>query len=166
MFNAVIRNTIAVTMLTAGYKENVIPGAAEAMLDCRLAPGQSAQDVAREIEAISGPDIDIELELVMESPARTSSLDSPLYEAIQRGVSRHDPGAIVLPMLSAVATDGRFLSERGITYYGYCPLRLPEDFAFSELIHSHDERIPVDAFREGVQVLTETVLDFCCAHVT
>ena len=67
-------------------------------------------------------------------------------------------------MLSTVATDGRFLAPRGVTYYGFCPLRLSRTFRFSELIHSHDERIPVNAFREGVRILTETVIDFCCAE--
>jgi len=159
MFNAMLRNTVSATILKAGYKENVIPGSAEVTLDCRLIPGQTEQDMVREIGAIVGPEL--ELEASMRSPGAESRLDTPLFEAIVRNLKRYDPEAEVVPMLMVGGTDGRFLGARGIPYYGYSPIRMPAGLRFMELIHSHDERIPVEAFREGARVFAETVLDFC-----
>jgi acetylornithine deacetylase/succinyl-diaminopimelate desuccinylase-like protein len=159
MFNAMLRNTISVTRLNAGYKDNVIPGSAEATLDCRLVPGQTDKDMMREIQKIVGPEI--ELEGIVLSSGAESDIDTPLFEAMVRNLKRYDPEATVVPLLMVGGTDGRFLGARGINYYGYSPIRMPAGLKFMELIHSHDERIPVDAFREGVRVFAETVLDFC-----
>lgn len=158
-FGAMLRNTAAVTGLEAGYKHNVIPSSAEASLDCRLAPGQTTEDVMREIKEIVGQEI--ELEAALSSPACESSFDTPLFETIVRHLKQYDPEAEVVPMLLSGATDGRFLGEQGVTYYGYSPIRLPADLKFMETIHGHDERIPVQPFRQGVQVFAQTVLDFC-----
>lgn len=158
-FRAMLHNTVAVTGLEAGYKHNVIPGSAEANLDCRLIPGQTVEDVMREITEIVGPEI--ELEALVSSPAAESRFDTPLFETMARNLKRYDPEAVVVPMLLTGATDGRFLGARGTICYGYSPIRLPADLKFMELIHGHDERIPVEPFREGVRVFIETVLDFC-----
>jgi acetylornithine deacetylase/succinyl-diaminopimelate desuccinylase-like protein len=161
MFNAITHNTVAVTGLNAGYKHNVIPSSAEASLDCRIIPGQRLEDLSREIKEIVGDDV--KLEVVLSSPACESRFDTPLFETMVRHLKAYDPEAEVVPLLLFGGTDGRFLGWRGVTYYGYSPIRLPANLKFLELIHSHDERIPVDAFREGVQVFAETVLDFCTA---
>lgn len=161
MFNAILRNTVAVTGLSAGYKHNVIPSSAEANLDCRVIPGQMLEDLTREIKEIVGDDI--ELEVVLSSPACESRFDTPLFETMVHHLKAYDPEAEVVPMLLVGGTDGRFLGWRGVTYYGYSPIRLPAELKFLELIHGHDERIRVDAFREGVRVFAETVLDFCGA---
>jgi acetylornithine deacetylase/succinyl-diaminopimelate desuccinylase-like protein len=158
-FRAIVRNTVAVTGLAAGYKHNVIPSSAEANIDCRLAPGQTAKDAVREIQDIVGPQI--ELDVVLSSPANESRLDTPLFETMARHLKRYDPEGIVLPMLATGATDGRFLRARGIISYSYSPIRLPAELKFMQTIHGHDERIPADAFREGARVFAETVLDFC-----
>jgi len=163
MFNALVRNTTAVTGLNAGIKHNVIPSRAEANLDCRMIPGQTVEDVTREIREAVGDDIAIELETLRSSPAIESRFDTPLFAAIVRNLKRYDPEAEVVPLLLSGATDGRYVGWRGTIYYGYSPLRLPDDFNFLETVHGHDERIPVDAFREGVQVFGETVLDFCAS---
>ncbi len=161
MMNAILRNTITVTGLEAGYKHNVIPGVAHASLDCRLVPGQSITDVEREIREIAATDMELDLVEDMLTPPVESRFDTPLFEAMKRNLEASDPGSQVMPLLLVGGTDGRFLAERGTIYYGYSPIRLPSELKFLELIHSHDERIPVDAFRDGVKVFIETVLDFC-----
>jgi acetylornithine deacetylase/succinyl-diaminopimelate desuccinylase-like protein len=158
-FRAMLHNTVAVTGLEAGYKHNVIPSRAEAALDCRLIPGQTAEDAMREIKEIVGAEV--ELEVILSSPATESRFDTPLFETMVRHLKRYDPEAVTVPMLTTGGTDGRFLGARGVIYYGYCPIRLPADLKFMETIHGHDERIPVNAFREGVRVFGETALDFC-----
>ena len=161
MMNAILRNTITVTGLEAGYKHNVIPGVAQANLDCRLVPGQGIDDVEREIRSIAATDLELEIIDEMTTPPVESRFDTPLFEAMRSNLVAYDPGSQVMPLLLVGGTDGRFLAERGTIYYGYSPIRLPSKLKFLELIHSHDERIPVDAFREGVRVFIQTVLDFC-----
>jgi acetylornithine deacetylase/succinyl-diaminopimelate desuccinylase-like protein len=161
MMNAILRNTITVTGLQAGYKHNVIPGEASANLDCRLVPGQSIADVEREIRQIVATDVELEIIEEMSTPPVESRFDTPLFEAMRRNLLAYDPGSQVMPLLLVGGTDGRFLAERGAIYYGYSPIRLPSELRFLQLIHSHDERIPVDAFRDGVKVFVETILDFC-----
>jgi acetylornithine deacetylase/succinyl-diaminopimelate desuccinylase-like protein len=158
LLDAMLRNTCAVTGLDAGYKHNVIPSRAEATLDCRLVPGQTPEDAIREIHDVVGRDVAIEV--VLASAAPESPLDTPLYAAISTQVEAFDPEATVLPLLMPGATDGRFLRARDVDVYGFGPLRLDPGFDFISLIHAHDERIPLAAFRDGVKVLGETVLAF------
>jgi len=159
MLGAIIRNTVSVTGLRAGYKHNVIPGTAEATVDCRLVPGQTPADVEREILEIAGSGIEFEEDMTY-LPVE-SRFDTPLFETMRRHIEAYDPGSEAMPMLLVGGTDGRFLVRRGTIYYGYSPIRLPAELRFMELVHGHDERIPVEAFRDGVRVFIETVMDFC-----
>ena len=159
LFAAVVRNTISVNVIRAGDRPNVIPPVAEAEIDCRLVPGQTIEAFRDLVQEIVGPAIDVTL--VAGSGATEQPLDTPLWEAVVRALKRYDAGAEAVPFLMPGGTDGRFLARKGIVCYGFSPIRLPGDLHFLRLIHSDDERIPVDAFREGVRVLGETVLDFC-----
>jgi acetylornithine deacetylase/succinyl-diaminopimelate desuccinylase-like protein len=161
LFGAMLRNTVAVSGLQAGYKHNVIPSTAEATLDCRLIPGQTVEDAIREIHEVVGDEV--ELEVVLASSAPESPMDTPLFGAMVERLRAYDPEATVLPLLMPGATDGRFLRQRGVTVYGFSPLRLDPEFDFISLVHAHDERIPIEPFRAGVRVFGETVLAACGA---
>jgi acetylornithine deacetylase/succinyl-diaminopimelate desuccinylase-like protein len=161
LFNAILRNTVTVTGLEAGYKHNVIPGEATANLDCRIVPGQTEHDVIDEVRAVVGEGF--EFEIVGHSPATESPLDTELYESMVKHLRDYDPEGIVVPMLLVGGTDGRHLAPGGLIYYGYSPIRLPAELKFMQLVHGHDERIPVAEYREGAVVLARTVLDFCSA---
>lgn len=159
MFSAILRNTVAVTGLDAGYKHNVIPGHAEAWLDCRMIPGQTEDDMLDQIRQVVGEGF--EFEVVGHSPPTESPLDTALYESMVEHLSGYDPEAVVVPMLLVGGTDGRHLAPRGLKYYGYSPIRLPAELKFMQLVHGHDERIPLAEYREGVSVFARTILDFC-----
>ncbi|HSQ18282.1 MAG TPA: M20/M25/M40 family metallo-hydrolase, partial [Anaerolineales bacterium] len=75
--NALTTNTISATMLEAGSKVNVIPSSAEVALDCRLVPGQNPEDVMREIKAITGDKV--ELEVISTSSGAAFSTETELY---------------------------------------------------------------------------------------
>jgi acetylornithine deacetylase/succinyl-diaminopimelate desuccinylase-like protein len=152
-------NTATPTQLSAGQAPNVIPSTAEAVLDGRLLPGFDRSSFLAELAPLLGPDIEVQ---VMEygAPLETP-VDTPLFQAMAAGLGRHDPAAIVLPYMLSGATDAKFAAQLGIKSYGFSPLKLEVGEPFGELIHGHDERVPVRALAFGVQVLYEVVRDFC-----
>lgn len=156
---ASLRNTVSPTQLAAGMKANVIPSEAEATLDGRLLPGFDRDSFLAELRPRLGRHIEIEVE--QYSPPLEVSADTPLFRAIEAGLHRHDPGGAVVPYMLSGATDAKLFSQLGVRCYGFSPLRLRPDEAFDHLIHAHDERVSIEAFAFGVQVLYETVRDFC-----
>jgi acetylornithine deacetylase/succinyl-diaminopimelate desuccinylase-like protein len=159
---AVFHNTVSPNQLRAGYKVNVIPSEAEALLDGRLLPGFDPDGFLAEVRPRLGEGI--EISIVHTSPPLEASSETPLFKAIEQQLARSDPGAIVVPYMMAGATDAKLFAQLGTQCYGFAPLKLQPDTPFDGLIHGHDERISVDAFAFGVHTLYETVRDFCTAR--
>lgn len=154
---ASLRTVANPTGLTAGYKHNVIPDRAEALLDIRTLPGQEDRVLA-EIADLAGPGIEIEVvhrDIGLETPFR-----GPLVDQMAQSIERFDPGAEILPYLLSAGTDNKALSKLGITGYGFAPLRLPADMDFPSMFHGVDERVPVDALVFGKDVLTDLLLRY------
>ena len=149
MIGATLRDTANPTMLTAGYKSNVIPSVAEAAVDCRILPGRM-EAFDRELDEILGPDIEKEW---MELPPVETTFDGALVDAMTASIAAEDPGAKVLPYMLSGGTDAKSFHTLGIRNFGFVPLRLPADLDFSGLFHGVDERVPVDALRFGTRVL-------------
>jgi acetylornithine deacetylase/succinyl-diaminopimelate desuccinylase-like protein len=158
---AMLRNTVSPTMLEAGQKVNVIPSKASAHLDGRVIPGQTIEQFLAEIRRVVGPDLDITVHREHEGVVFSS--DTPLYTAIARSVNRHAPEATVVPYMIPGFTDAFAYARLGATCYGFAPVKLPKDLDFAKMFHGHDERIPVDGFVWGTNLLAELVADFCKA---
>lgn len=159
---AMLSNTAVPTMLAAGTKHNVIPGFAEAWVDGRSLPGQTAQDLVREIHDVIGHDIAIDVERDMPpiEPA-PSDPQSPLWALMAAAIRKHDRDGIPVPYLAPGFTDAKSWSRLGTRCYGFMPVRFPDDGTrFADLFHGHDERIPVDGLRWGVGVLYDVVRAF------
>jgi acetylornithine deacetylase/succinyl-diaminopimelate desuccinylase-like protein len=162
VLSALLRNTVSPTVLAAGSKENVIPSRASAVLDGRVLPGFTTADVIAEIKAALGRDGDgIRFEVIREAPPHVVPSETPLFDLMAKVVPEHDPGASAVPYMISGFTDGGPLATLGIKTYGFTPVRLPESLNFAALFHGNDERIPVDGFRWGVQVLCDVVERFC-----
>jgi acetylornithine deacetylase/succinyl-diaminopimelate desuccinylase-like protein len=159
LFTAMLSNTVAPTMLSAGQKTNVIPSSAEAHLDCRLLPGQTPQDAIAEIQAITGPGL--RFEVLHHSSGAEFSTQTPLYAALEQAVRLMDAQAIVAPMLLPGATDACQYQRAGITVYGFTPGVLDPDFPWARLPHGHDERLPLSVLRTGIPALWQVVSQFC-----
>lgn len=158
---AMLRNTVAPTMLAAGAKVNVIPSKASAHIDGRVIPGQTIAQFLDEIRAVIGPELEITVHEQHEGV--TFSSDTPLYDAIQQKLSKHAPEATVVPYMVPGFTDAFAYARLGATCYGFAPVKLPRELDFAKMFHGHDERIPVDGFLWGTDVLCELVRDFCAA---
>jgi acetylornithine deacetylase/succinyl-diaminopimelate desuccinylase-like protein len=152
-----LRTTTNPTVLSAGYKHNVIPDTAEALIDIRTLPGQESDVLAR-VQQLVGPDIEIEVlhsDIGLENP-----FDGALVDQMVATLHRADPGASVLPYLLSGGTDNKALAKLGITGYGFAPLQLPEELDFPAMFHGVDERVPLDALVFGRQVLGDLLLNY------
>src|SRR6266498_1588324 len=147
---ATIRNTPNPTRLSAGYKDNVIPGRASATIDCRTLPGHQ-DELLSQLREVIGPDI--EVEYVQRQPGLETTFDGPLVDAMAAALRHADPGARAVPYMLSGGTDAKGLSRLGIRCFGFAPLRLPPELDFAALFHGVDERVPVDGLQFGVRVL-------------
>lgn len=152
IYNAMVRDTISLTLLQGGHKVNVIPSESTAALDCRLIPGSSKEDFLREIKKRLGEKI--EVELISESESLPPSpFDTDLFRAIQKFAAENDPDCPVVPQLLPGATDSRFLREKGIITYDFCPFRLTEEDLLK--VHGNNERILVENLTFGMKMMIE-----------
>ncbi|MFT7840531.1 M20/M25/M40 family metallo-hydrolase [Saccharothrix sp. BKS2] len=155
MIGATLRDTANPTMLSAGYKANVIPSVAEATVDCRILPGRE-EAFDRELAELLGPEVEREW---LGLPPVETTFDGALVDAMVASISAEDPGARVLPYMLSGGTDAKSFQQLGIRNFGFAPLRLPADLDFSALFHGVDERVPVEALRFGVRVLDRFLRD-------
>lgn len=149
---ATLRTTANPTGLTAGYKHNVIPDRAEALIDVRVLPGTEDAALA-DIRRIVGDRI--EIETVVRDVGLENPFSGDVVSAMVASLARHDPGAPVIPYLMGAGTDNKALSRLGIAGYGFAPLRLPRGLDFTGMFHGVDERVPLDSLVFGQRVLTD-----------
>lgn len=159
---AILRNTANPTVLKTGNPINVIPSTASVDIDGRLAPGQNAADLIRELQNITAriPGVDAKFEILEESPAVSFSPDTPLFEEIEKGLREADPEAHVIPSIIQGFTDSKNYARLGAICYGFYPLQLPEEIDFASLFHGIDERIPITGFHWGIKTLTQVLQKF------
>jgi len=152
IYNAMVRDTISLTILQGGNKANVIPSESTATLDCRLIPGTSKDDFLREIKGKLGDEI--EVKAIAESHSLLPSpLDTELIQAIKKFAAENDPDCPVVPLLLPGATDSRFLRDKGITTYDFCPFRLTEKEIMR--VHGNNERIALENLKFGMRMLVK-----------
>ena len=145
-----LRHSAVPTMLTAGYKLNVIPGEAVAEVDTRVVPGGEAE-FRREVERIVGEHVDVEW-AQLNAPV-VAPVDGPLVETVRAAVAHDDPDGVVVPYLLPASTDNKSFSRLGIAGYGFTPLRVPDGFDAFGQFHAVDERVPLTALRFGARVM-------------
>ncbi len=145
-----LRDVSNVTIVSGGYKDNVVPETATATVDLRYIPGRAEAAIAAVREAVGG---DIEVRATMELPAFETPFSGRLVDELQAVIAEVDPGAVVLPHLVPGGTDNKALRRLGIDGYGFIPLRLPSGFPFPRMFHGVDERVPLESLVFGEDVL-------------
>jgi acetylornithine deacetylase/succinyl-diaminopimelate desuccinylase-like protein len=159
MWNSILRDTIAPTMLSAGVRANVVPSEARGNLNVRLLPGDSVRDVIADLtKIVNDPQIRFEIAPDQGIPSPPSSLDSPLYQTIERVSGQVFPDAVVVPFLSPFATDSAQLRLHSVQAYGLAPFPLTE--GDDARMHADDERIPLDSFQKGIAYMCRVVSEF------
>jgi acetylornithine deacetylase/succinyl-diaminopimelate desuccinylase-like protein len=141
-----LRTTCVATLLRGGHAENALPQSATATFNCRLFPGMRADAVEQRLRQAAGPNV--EVERVFDLPESDASpLRADVLEAVTRAVHATHPGLPIVPEMAPYTTDGNFFRSAGIPTYGVSAVYLkPSD----DLSHGLDERVPVDAFYDGL----------------
>ncbi|MCO5202966.1 MAG: M20/M25/M40 family metallo-hydrolase [Chloroflexi bacterium] len=153
---AMFVNTLNLTMLDAGIKANVIPAKSEAVIDCRLLPGQTKDDWIRQVrERIADERIEVELYSPDQGEPERVPWDTELFRAINDVVKEAMEDAVVVPGMTIGGTDNRFLRAMGIPAYGFIPCLLsPEE---RRGFHGNDEFMTVENFQMGCELMYEIV---------
>jgi len=152
MIGATLQNTANPTMLEAGYKANVIPGSASAVVDGRFIPGFE-DELNETIKSLIGEHVTIET--ITRDKALEVPFEGDLVEAMCNALVKEDSVAIPVPYVMSGGTDNKALADLGIIGYGFSPLKLDADFNFMAMFHGVDERVPVEGLTFGVRVLKE-----------
>jgi acetylornithine deacetylase/succinyl-diaminopimelate desuccinylase-like protein len=153
--DAMLRDTTTPTVLRAGKKVNVIPGAGEAEVDVRTLPGTDQAALLARLQDVVGEDATVEP--VMMMPSVECPADAEIVRHISTALREADPEGTPVPMMITPGTDAKALGLLGIPCYGFAPLRLEADMPFLGLFHGHDERVPVSALAFGLPVLADVV---------
>ena len=150
MLGATLNNTANPSMLEAGYKANVIPQTASAVVDGRTLPGYE-KELLETVKQLAGEHVTVE-SLVSDIPLEVD-FSGPLVERMIEAIKSEDPEGIPVPYLMSGGTDNKALSKLGLAGYGFSPLKLPPELDFLALFHGVDERVPVDSLTFGARSL-------------
>jgi len=162
LWNSMMRDSIAPTMLTAGVRNNVIPAEARANLNIRLLPGNTIDKLLGELtKLVNDPQVRFEIQPDAGLAAPPSSLESDFYATITKVAAQEFSGVPVLPFQSTGATDSAQLRLHNVQSYGLLPFPITEEDL--KRMHGEDERIPLASFVKGVDVLAKVVAEFAAA---
>ncbi|MGI9077393.1 MAG: M20/M25/M40 family metallo-hydrolase [Gemmatimonadaceae bacterium] len=154
--NAILRNTISLTVLNASNKTNVIPAEATAEIDIRLLPDQDPDRVLNELKrAVADTAVKWRTILQPKTPLENPT-DTDLYRAIERAANDRDPAALVTTPMGTGATDRPTYRKLGIITYGISPFKVPvEDI--QKGVHGNDERISIENIGFGLRFLYDVL---------
>lgn len=159
LWNSMMRDTVAPTILQAGVRENVIPSEARATLNIRLLPGDSIDALLNDLKKlVNDPNVRIELQPDAGLAAPNSSIETDFYSSITKVSAQEFGGVPVLPFMSTGATDSAQLRLHSVQAYGLRPFPLGEED--DRRMHGDEERLPLAAFAKGVDLITRIVAEF------
>ena len=157
--NALLRTGVSPTILSGGFRRNVIPSEAEAMLDIRALPDENPEEFYAHMAAvINDPNVEIVPRPIYRPAGAPSPIDNEMFDVIQAVNQRLFPQAVTLPTMLTGATDMAQVRAKGVSCYGFGPVRHEEDLVSGGGSHGDDERIPEDSLLLLVQFLWYTVL--------
>lgn len=158
--NAVVRTTTAVTMIEGGVKDNVLPSEAKAVVNFRVMPGETAEEVVERVKTIIDDDrVEVEpFEKQPRDPSPVSDIHAPSYKILERTVREVCGDALVAPFLVLGGTDARHFCEITPNVYRFVPMRLKQ--GEEKMLHGIDERMRVDNFAEICHFYVQLIRNF------
>jgi acetylornithine deacetylase/succinyl-diaminopimelate desuccinylase-like protein len=157
---SLLRTSVVPTILTGGFRRNVIPSEASATFDIRGLPDENPEEFYRDLaDIIDDPNIDIVPEGVYRPASAPSGLDTPAFRALENVTARLYPSAVTVPTMLTGATDMAQIRAKGTHCYGFGPITAEEDIAGGGGSHGDDERILEDSLLSLVQFLWYTVIE-------
>jgi acetylornithine deacetylase/succinyl-diaminopimelate desuccinylase-like protein len=153
MVEPLLSMTLSPTMANASQKRNVIPAICDITVDSRLLPGTTTDEQQAIVREVLG-DGDYELTSLQAHGGSRSAIRTPLWDAVSSWVESVEPGARPAPVCVAGFTDSHWFREAfGTVAYGFFPSRVMPIETAARLIHSADERVPVEDLELGVSFL-------------
>ncbi len=157
---SILRTSVVPTVIEAGFRKNVIPSEASAILDIRMLPDEDVTGFYDQLaEVIDDPRIEIVPERIYRPAAPPSGIDNAMFESLERVANRMYPEAIVLPTMSTGGTDMAQVRAKGVPAYGIGPTRSIAERNSGNGAHSDNERVAEDAFVDFVRFVWLTVID-------
>jgi acetylornithine deacetylase/succinyl-diaminopimelate desuccinylase-like protein len=154
-WNAMLRTTCVATMMEAGHATNALPQRARAIVNCRIYPSETFEDVRQALARVVGdPAIEVTTLKSRGPAAKAPPLTPEIMQPIEQVAARIYPGVPLLPLFQAGATDGQFLGAAGIPTYGIGVLFFDPDLGG---IHGLNERIRVQSLYDGRDFLYDLV---------
>jgi acetylornithine deacetylase/succinyl-diaminopimelate desuccinylase-like protein len=159
MWNSMMRDTIAPTILQAGFRGNVIPSEAHAVLNIRLLPGDTIDVLVNDLKKlVNDPQVRFDIAPEGGLAAPNSSLENDFVSLITRVSAQEFAGAPVIPFMSTGATDSAQLRLHNVQAYGLRPFPVSE--ADEARVHGDEERLPLASFPKGVDLMVRIVAEF------
>jgi acetylornithine deacetylase/succinyl-diaminopimelate desuccinylase-like protein len=160
---SILRTSISPTILNGGFRQNVIPSQAEAMLDIRALPDEDMTRFYAEMGRIIGdPAVKIVPSAPGRPPAPPSRLDTEMFRALEAAQRRLYPNAITVPGMVTGATDLAQLRAKGVQAYGIGPRFDEAEFA-EHGWHSDVERLSEDSLYGLVKFMWYAVLEIAAS---
>jgi carboxypeptidase PM20D1 len=156
---AIVQTTTAASIIHAGVKANVLPARAEAVINCRILPGETAQQMVDHVRTvIDDPAVRVEpLDRVQDAASAVADVTGPSYRTLAGTIRQIFPDAVVAPALVTGATDSRHYESLCDAVYRFSPMRVtPDDLA---RIHGVDERIEIAAYARAIRFYARLILN-------
>lgn len=150
---SVLQHSVNATVLRGGSHTNVLPTELTVELDGRLLPGAESADFIAALRKLV-PD-ELEVELLVEGEPLPEPDFGPMYDLLADVLRVADPDGVPVPMITSASTDARLFPQFGISCYGWLPMLCSDEVNYRNLMHSADERIPVEALRFGASCFYE-----------
>lgn len=162
---SISRTSVAPTVIDAGFRKNVIPSEASAILDIRMLPDENVEDFYAELaKVIDDPRVEIVPERIYRPAAPPSEIDNEMFQTLERVAKDMYPHSAVLPIMSTGATDMAQVRAEGMQAYGIGPSRTVEEMNSGFGAHGDNERITEEAFVEFVQYMWNVVIEIAATR--
>jgi acetylornithine deacetylase/succinyl-diaminopimelate desuccinylase-like protein len=157
---SISRTSVVPTVIDAGFRRNVIPSEASAILDIRMLPDESVEEFYAKLAAvIDDPRVEIVPEHIYRPAAPPSEIDNEMFQILERVAKEMHPGVTVLPVMQTGATDMAQVRAMGMQAYGIGPARSVEEMNSGFGAHGDNERISEEAFVELVKYMWNVVIE-------
>jgi acetylornithine deacetylase/succinyl-diaminopimelate desuccinylase-like protein len=162
---SILRTSVVPTVIDAGFRRNVIPSEASAILDIRMLPDENVDGFYEQLAAvIDDPRVEIVPEPIYRPAAPPSEIDNEMFQTLERVAVEMYPEATVLPIMSTGATDMAQMRAKGVQSYGIGPARTIEEINSGYGAHGDNERVAEDAFVSMVEYLWRVILEMAASN--
>ena len=157
---SISRSSVVPTVIDAGFRRNVIPSEASAILDIRMLPDENVEEFYAQLAAvIDDPRVEIVPERIYRPAAPPSDIDNEMFRVLENVALRMYPEATVLPIMQTGATDMAQIRAKGVQAYGIGPARSIEEINSGYGAHGDNERVEEQAFIDMVRYMWNVVIE-------